>query len=342
MWIPRGMSDRSNGGVPGPAERAPVERAFRLVNALLREPTLTVRQAADAIGVDVPRARTIMEKLVEEVDCAEYAPGSPRRVRLRGLRYGEPSHEAAIAACLAASLAPLFEGSELERGMREGLRHVVDSSPRPAKFQHIARKFFFVRRGGEMALPENAKLLERLAKATLDQSYVKIAYENFESEIREEVVEPLSLAVYDHQLYLLARRENDRLPLILRFSRIRAVTRRSRTFEYPSELEYSPRELFAHSIGNFVKPAEVPAELVVVRLSQRLAVHARTHRWHASQHVESVVGGVIVQLTVRICPQVESWILSFGDQAEVLEPLSLRERIAERVRRQAALYARPE
>lgn len=111
---------------------------------------------------------------------------------------------------------------------------------------------------------------------------------------------------------------------------------------YPAELEYSPRQLFALALGVYLRPSEVPSALVVVRLAPRWAAHAKSHRWHDSQQVDNATDGVFAKLAVRVCPELEAWVLSFGDEAEVLEPLSLRERIAERKRRQGALYARPE
>lgn len=311
------------------------------MNALLREPALTVTEAREFTGVGPRRTKIVMDELVEEVDCAEYAPGSPTRVRLAGLRHGEASHEVAIAACFAASLAPLFEGTALEAGVREGLRYVVDASPRPEKFDHLERKFFFVRGGGEMALPRNGKLLERLAKAILEQRAVSLTHRKFDidaPEVRGQYA-PLSIAIYDHQLYVLVRRDRDGAIRLLRFSRITSVRTLSRSFEYPSELEFSPRQLFAQAFGVYLKEATAAAEPIEIRLDRQWAGYAKDHRWHPSQTVEVDDSGVTVRLTVRVCPELEAWILSFGEEAEVIAPKLLRERIAARAQKLARLYS---
>ena len=37
-----------------------------------------------------------------------------------------------------------------------------------------------------------------------------------------------------------------------------------------------------------------------------------------------------MRLRVRVCPELEAWILGFGEQAEVMAPAKLREKIAGR------------
>jgi hypothetical protein len=37
-----------------------------------------------------------------------------------------------------------------------------------------------------------------------------------------------------------------------------------------------------------------------------------------------------VKLRVGICPELEAWILSFGEQAEVIAPKELRDRVGAR------------
>jgi WYL domain len=46
----------------------------------------------------------------------------------------------------------------------------------------------------------------------------------------------------------------------------------------------------------------------------------------------------ILTFTVRTCPEVVSWVLSLGPEAEVLGPESLRARVAKATRATAALY----
>ena len=328
----------------GRAERSrdASRRAFQLVNLLLQGQQPTVDEASAAIGVQAPRVRELMKELKREVDCAEFTGSHPKRIRLMGVRQGTPSHEMAIGACLAASLAPLFAGTVLESGVIDGLRYVIDASPSAAKFSEIERKFFFVGRGGESGLPRNAKQLKLLTMAILEQREITLTHSRFDPDAPDgrKTYQPLSLAIYNHQLYVIGRRPTDKAIRLLRFSRIKNLrVLRSRTFEYPAEHEFSPRQLYRDAFGVYLGAPDAPVEQVEVRLTKKWKAYAKDHCWHASQKVSVTDDGVLVRLAVRVCAELEAWVLSFGEEAEVIAPASLRERVASRATSMAAVYS---
>ncbi len=63
--------------------------------------------------------------------------------------------------------------------------------------------------------------------------------------------------------------------------------------------------------------------------------------WHASQAIEGRPdGGLDLTMHVGVSPEVERWILGWGDHVEVLEPPSLRENIARTAARVSETYGR--
>ena len=65
----------------------------------------------------------------------------------------------------------------------------------------------------------------------------------------------------------------------------------------------------------------------------------RERMWHHSQRVKELRDGSLeLQLQLGSLEEIERWILSWGDQAEVLEPVKLRERLAEVGRNFVANY----
>ena len=108
------------------------------------------------------------------------------------------------------------------------------------------------------------------------------------------------------------------------------------TFKYPARSEFDPERVFSDSFGIFLGR---PVERVVVRLDPRWATYARTHRWHESQVVRVAGEGIEVTLRVGVCPELEAWILGFGEQAEVLAPPFLRDRVRLRLGSMRELYA---
>jgi predicted DNA-binding transcriptional regulator YafY len=73
-----------------------------------------------------------------------------------------------------------------------------------------------------------------------------------------------------------------------------------------------------------------PVVEVKIAFSPSMAPFIRERQWHSSQHLENQPNGSI-QLSLEIADTLElrRWILSFGKEAEVLEPDSLRREIQE-------------
>jgi hypothetical protein len=103
-----------------------------------------------------------------------------------------PTRLIAAAACFGASLSGIFEGSPYKPAMREALDQLLAKGYR-SSFGDITRKFWFVRRGGEVSLLQNWHLLDEVVDALLDQNLIKIKYEHFEGEVDEYSVSPLSM-----------------------------------------------------------------------------------------------------------------------------------------------------
>lgn len=274
----------------------------------------------------------------------KYVPGvvkvpGKRRLTLRfdksRLEEG-PSFPIAVAACLGASLSKLFDGSSYENGIAAALAYVVQRTRHRKVFRDIERKFFFVRQGGEVSLPGNASVLDELIEGVLKQKQCRINYLPFDDAVETaELIDPLSVSIYDHQIYIIGRSQTR--VRCYRFSRIREVEVIGTAFEYPSRTEFDPEQLFDSSFGIFISP-DLAVEDIRIKLALRWKNYALTHRWHRSQKVDVTNEGIIISLHTRICPELQQWVLSFGEEAEVLEPSRLRSDIAARIVKMAGVY----
>lgn len=245
-----------------------------------------------------------------------------------------PRQSEVIGAALATSIAGLFAGSSYQTSMRTAFKFILDSA-RPRKTaEFLERKFFFRTRGGEVSLKENSGTLDDVIDAVLKSREVQIEYVRYGGKHEQLTIEPLSIAIHDHQLYVIGRSKT--APAYpYRFSRIKSIEETGRAFQYPSTASYNPDAVFNDSFGIFVSP-EFKVEEVVLRLHERWRTYAESHSWHPSQRID---GGqqLILHLRVRVCFELEAWILGFAEDAEVLAPKSLREKIASRHRKAAEL-----
>ena len=70
------------------------------------------------------------------------------------------------------------------------------------------------------------------------------------------------------------------------------------------------------------------------------AVFVRERVWSKDQTVEALPdGGIVLTFTSTSEPEVHSWVLSFGSQAELMEPDTLRRQIADDVGELALVYS---
>lgn len=320
-----------------------ISKTLKIVEALLQGQELTVRDVAALLKIEPASARRHLKPFPKQLNGVGLRERSTPYGKAYSLppRDGDdspPSLATAIAACLGASLAPLFKNTQFGPAMQEALDRIVRHAKQAAKFKDIDRKFFFHERGGELALPNKGPTFKTIVEAVLEGHLLRIHYTDFGGKAYPKLdVKPLSVMVYQHQLYLIAS-TTKRPRHAYRFSRIRDVDVLDRRFKYPPVSSYDPSQVFRNSFGIYLDGG-LPVVDVRIRLSSRWKNYVEGHRWHPSQSIEKDGKSVVVRLHVALCKELEAWILGLGEHAVVLEPPELRETIAKRVADAAALYA---
>ncbi len=323
------------------SRNATLKRVARLIDHLLRGHPLDRHAAADLLELSPVAVDRQLKTLVGVAGMTSSRVGRKTVYRFDpGRLLGAPNDSAVIAACFGSSLWRLFEGTAYEEGMREVLEKVVQIAKRRTDYEDIRRKFLFVERGGEVISADGPGILDDIVDALLRPKLLALRYLSFDGVAHRVVVEPLSIAVYDHQLYLLARPRPGGAVHPYRLARIRAADAVEGRFKYPSPGDYDPAQVFADSFGIFLG-AESPVERVKVRLHPRYKHYVRSHRWHRSQRVRTRGGELVVEMNVKVCPELEAWILGMGEWAEVLTPEWLRSKLAGRVRKMAQRDRKP-
>ena len=67
----------------------------------------------------------------------------------------------------------------------------------------------------------------------------------------------------------------------------------------------------------------------------------RRRRWHETQRITRVENGIELRMVLEGTTELIPWVLSWGDQAELLEPQSLRDELARHAERMADRYREP-
>jgi proteasome accessory factor B len=163
-----------------------------------------------------------------------------------------------------------------------------------------------------------------LSTAVLKQLEVEFDYRK-PGDVRttRRHVQPYHLSHRQNLWYLIGHDIERKALRTFALPRIAAVRATKTTFLRPQD--FSPAQFFSNAlgvlggIGNFQ---------VKIRFTAKVADRVRERVWHETQNLRDLADGTI-ELTMKLgaLPEVESWILSWGADAEVLAPAELRKNI---------------
>ena len=181
---------------------------------------------------------------------------------------------------------------------------------------------------------------ERVSQAVLQSEELEFSYLKLGGEQAENrLVRPLHLACIDNQWYLFGRdlhREGSiRTFALTRMTRLETTGRRTEKPEHFS--------LDEHLKGSFGVFSSQAAETVRLRFDSFSARLIRERDWHPSQTLHPQADGSLeIGLHIGISPEVERWVLGWGEHVEVLAPGKLRAVIARKAALMAARNAVPD
>ena len=176
-----------------------------------------------------------------------------------------------------------------------------------------------------------------LWQALRSSRQVSFQYHAFQKEgSKQYIVTPLVLLEYRNRWYLAAWDTDD--------SRFKTFGLERMILPKLAKVvrqEHKRAEFLAlkkDALGVFISP-EDKVERVLLKVSAQMAPYICSLPLHNSQQVlQEAKGDVIVELHIIINPELESTILSLGEQVEVLEPAFLRSKFKERAKKLLELY----
>lgn len=176
-------------------------------------------------------------------------------------------------------------------------------------------------------------ILDTLFHAMREHRICEITYQsNTASAPKTFAVAPVRFIAFRDGLYLKGRLEKA-LPdpkgyydPLLAIQRLVSVKETRRTFKPFADPEEAPTNTFGLMPG--------PKFQVQVKVGPSAAAYVRERLWSGDQKIEyHADGGLTLVFTATSKPEVVSWVLSFGGEAELLEPAGLRNEIRSRLQK---------
>lgn len=182
-------------------------------------------------------------------------------------------------------------------------------------------------------------MLDTLIVAIQKSKVCDVEYRSAHSgQVRKHFFAPLKIVSYRESFYAEGFKVQDRgapdpvYDMTLSVHRLVSVvlTRRSHGF---SEDDLGRKPGFGLMGGEPFR--------VKVAFEKESAPYVRERTWSQDQNVTDIGGGrITLEFTARSRAEVVSWVLSFGMQAELLEPVGLRDELCRQVKGLANRYGR--
>jgi proteasome accessory factor B len=312
-------------------------RLLKLIGLLQAGRGYDVEGLADACGVT---RRTIFRDLdiLREVGIAIVFDDLDRRYRIPGpaflpaMKFTADEALAIIALCHEyggrlpflepARAAAVKLETNLPVALRKRLRHAaeaVEMWPSPAN-----------------PLDGQGEIYQQLLTAVASRQAVRISYHSL-AERKDLLLKlyPYKLLFSRRSWYVIGRSDIHREPRTFNLSRISKLEPLRQKFTVPRLFSL---QRYLRSAWHLI-PEPGRARKIVVRFSPMVAQNVAEVAWHRSQQLKRNADGSLDFIaTVSGLNEVSWWILGYGDQAEVLSPLALRQLVAKRALNTARLY----
>ena len=322
-----------------PGKRDRTARLMRVARLLAANPGgMRPKDIAERLGMSVRNVYRDLKALETEVELPVWAEGGLWGLESEGfLPPLKLTLEEAMAVFLGARLMVRY-ADKYDPDLASAFEKLAAALPEALR-EHVARSLDVLQDAPRV--PEFNDHVRQLTRAWAERRVVEITYEGAAYEgrpgerglrtVRPFLIEP---SLQTHALYLIGWDEDRAAMRTFKIERIHDVRVTPRTFDPPegASLERDLRR------GWDIIADQPPVE-VVVRFSRAVADRVGETTWHPLQQLERTPdGGLIWRSTVSGVIEIRLWIVSWGDDAEVLEPAELRAQVRDIHARAAAQY----
>ncbi len=181
------------------------------------------------------------------------------------------------------------------------------------------------------------KMLMLLTRALAQNRKVSIRYRTLSrgGQTQERTVRPYHLMPYVRSWQLIAHCEFRNEVRMFKVDRILEASLLEEPYHIPEDFRLDDYLGLAWGI---IRGGPDDPERIVLRFEPEAGRRVSEEYWHKTQTTEHLPdGSILFRVHAVITPELISWILYYGCRVEVLEPLSLRERVAEEHRKAAEL-----
>ena len=242
-----------------------------------------------------------------------------------------------IALFIAEKALAQYKGTPFEKPLHAAFQKLTEGLTASVSFRwaDLDSTISFRSMGTTIA---DLELFEEVSRAVLRSQELEFQYHKLVGRGYEpRRVQPYHLGCIENQWYLFAFDLDRQQMRTFVLGRMQAVQSTSQRFTRPAD--FSMTKHLGDSFGVF-SSAGKPQE-VRIRFDAFAARLVRERKWHASQKIKELVNGEIeFSLKLGTLTEIQRWILSWGEHAQVVAPPELCSRIAKTVTTMNAKYTK--
>jgi predicted DNA-binding transcriptional regulator YafY len=181
---------------------------------------------------------------------------------------------------------------------------------------------------------EKDEIIDSITSAIMQQKTCTVEYHSFSNDrIKKFDIDPLTFFEWNGGLYLFVRVTKYGDIRELAVERIKNLSLTNNTYEYPND--FDPDSLLEEAFGLiYDEPLTVK-----IKLAADHALYIQERCWAKNQKIEKQKdGSIILSMTTSGWFDVKKWILSYGADAELLEPADKRKELKKEAKQLALLY----
>lgn len=185
-------------------------------------------------------------------------------------------------------------------------------------------------------LAESGTVYRQLVEAIRSRRSVRIKYQSFaERELITTRLNPYRLLFSRRSWYCVGRSSMHRGARTFNLGRIVSLKQLENRYTIPTGFSL---ERYLGNAWHLI-PEPGPDREVWIRFDPLVAANVAEVSWHRTQRCEFRGDGSLdFRVTVSGLQEMAWWVLGYGDQAEVIEPVEMRELIHQRAKRMLGRY----
>jgi len=240
-----------------------------------------------------------------------------------------------FALALLKSEDSLLQGTELGGALERVFARLALIMPNGLSEKLVRIRTLFISKspiGKSYAGKE--RIIEQLFRAMLSTRCCTVTYHAFSTDsVKTYQIEPLQFFEHHGGLYLFARVSKYGDIRILAIERLQKIEVMAETFPWPEGFQ---AESYLKSAFGLTLDDEIE---VTIRFSPDQAKYIRERKWAAEQKLTTAKdGSVILWMRTSGWYDIKRWVLSFGVEAEVLEPEALRAEMKWEITKMGKMY----